>query len=487
MSVPAHDQRDWEFAKKYGLLIQQVIDSVDATIEIDLSKSAFTEKGVLINSGDFTGLSSVDAFDAIAKHLQSINMGNTRTTFRLRDWGVSRQRYWGSPIPIINCDKCGAVAVPEDQLPVVLPEDIKFEGVGSPIKKMPSFYEVDCPTCGKAATRETDTFDTFMESSWYYARFTCNDNSSAMLDARANYWLPVDQYIGGIEHAILHLLYARFFNKLMRDAGLLECDEPFDNLLTQGMVLKDGIKMSKSKGNTVDPQALIEKYGADTARLFTMFAAPPEHSLEWSDAGVDGAARFLKRLWHLVYQHVSAGKDDVLDKNTLSKLQQGVRRQTHQTILKVSDDIGRRYTFNTAIAAVMELVNALYKFADSDEAQAEQSHAVMQEALEAAILLLSPIVPHFSHVSWLALGNTVSVIDSPWPKVDESALVQNEIELVVQVNGKLRAKIQVAADAAKDDIEQIAKDDPNVQKHTADKNIVKTIVVPGKLVNIVVK
>ncbi len=482
MAVPAHDQRDWEFARKYGLPVRQVITSLNDA-SVDLTQSAFTEKGRLVHSGEFSNLTSVDAFDAIADYLTKHDRGQKRTTYRLRDWGVSRQRYWGAPIPIINCAACGAVPVPDDQLPVVLPEDISFEGVGSPIKKMPAFYAVDCPVCGKPGERETDTFDTFMESSWYYARYTSQDNSNAMLDERANYWLPVDQYVGGIEHAILHLLYSRFYNKLMRDVGLVKCDEPFSNLLTQGMVLKDGAKMSKSKGNTVDPQALIDQYGADTARLFTMFAAPPEQSLEWSDAGVEGAARFLKRLWHLAYQHLAVQQRAKLDTASLTTAQQAIRRHVHQTIAKVSDDIGRRYTFNTAIAAVMELINALYKYED----KSEQGLAVMHEALESIVLLLSPIIPHITHVLWLALGHNSAVIDAPWPTVDESALVQNEIEMIVQVNGKLRARIQVPADAVNADIQQQALADDNVMKHTEGMTIIKVIVVPKKLINIVVK
>lgn len=488
MSVPGHDQRDWEFATKYGLPVNQVIAPV-ADEECDLKKEAFTAKGKLINSGEFSGLTSDEAFEKIADYLDCNNKGKKRTTYRLRDWGVSRQRYWGTPIPIINCDKCGEVAVAEKDLPVVLPIDIQFEGVGSPIKKMPEFYEATCPKCGGDATRETDTFDTFMESSWYYARYACADNDDAMLDERANYWLPVDQYVGGIEHAILHLLYARFFSKLMRDVGLTSNDEPFENLLTQGMVLKDGAKMSKSKGNTVDPQGLIEQYGADTARLFMMFASPPEQSLEWSDAGVEGAYRFLKRLWHQVYEfHVSAYSSQAgfvvaLDVNSLNESQKAMRRKTHETIAKVSDDIGRRYTFNTAIAAVMELMNALAKFNDGSA----QGRAVTKESLQSIILLLSPIVPHITHELWENLGGNSSLIDHAWPKADESALVKDSLQIMVQVNGKLRSRIEVPASASKDEIEHAATNDENVKRFTDDKQVVKVIVVPGKLVNIVVR
>ncbi len=485
MSVPAHDQRDYEFAQKYKLPIKQVIfPANDETCDItsDIDGGAFTEKGVLKNSAQFDGKTSAEAVDAIADYLSNAGKGEKQVNYRLRDWGVSRQRYWGTPIPIINCDKCGAVAVPENQLPVILPEDAAFgDDVGSPIKKMPAFYETTCPTCGGAAIRETDTFDTFFESSWYYARYTCPDADS-MLDERANYWLPVDQYVGGIEHAVLHLLYARFFHKLMRDVGLVKgSDEPFSHLLTQGMVLKDGTKMSKSKGNTVDPQGLIELHGADTVRLFTMFAAPPEQSLEWSDEGVEGAARFLKRLYRIIFNHVSEGEVAALNKADLTDDQKKLRLKLHQTIEKVGDDIGRRYTFNTAIAAVMELTNELSKFKDNSQ----NAHAIKQEALDAMVLMLSPIVPHFSHAMWKALGHAGTVIDEAWPQADKSAMVQDSIELMLQVNGKLRGKIKVAADANKELIEKLAQEDEHVKTHTEGKTVRKIIVVPGRLVNIV--
>jgi leucyl-tRNA synthetase len=485
MSVPAHDQRDYEFAKKYNLPIKQVIfPANDETCDIETA--AFIEKGLLQNSGQFDGKTSVEAVGAIAEFLSAAGKGEKQVNFRLRDWGVSRQRYWGTPIPVINCDKCGSVAVPENQLPVILPEDAAFgEDVGSPIKQMPEFYETSCPTCGGDAIRETDTFDTFFESSWYYARYTCPDADS-MLDERANYWLPVDQYVGGIEHAVLHLLYARFFHKLMRDVGLLNVsDEPFSHLLTQGMVLKDGTKMSKSKGNTVDPQGLIELHGADTVRLFTMFAAPPEQSLEWSDEGVDGAARFLKRLYRLIFNHVSGGAVIDLDKNKITDEQKALRLKLHQTIEKVGDDIGRRYTFNTAIAAVMELSNELSKFKDNSD----NARAIMQEALDAMVLMMSPIVPHFSHAMWKQLGHEASVIDEAWPQADQSAMVQDSIELMVQVNGKLRSKIKVAANMEKAAIETLAheltQNDEHVKAHTDGKTVRKIIVVPGRLINIV--
>ena len=481
MSVPAHDQRDFEFAQKYALPIRQVIAPTDDS-EIDLQQNAFTEKGCLVNSSQFTGLTSAEAFDAIADELTKQNKGERQVNYRLRDWGVSRQRYWGTPIPIIYCDHCGAVPVPETDLPVLLPEDVVVDGSGSPIKSMPEFYQCDCPECGKPARRETDTFDTFFESSWYYARFTSADNHEAMLDQRADYWLPVDQYIGGIEHAVLHLLYARFFHKLLRDEGLVSGDEPFKNLLTQGMVLKDGAKMSKSKGNTVDPQALIDEYGADTARLFMMFAAPPEMSLEWSDNAVEGANRFLKRLWRSVHEHTEKGV--VKDKNLtdLSESATDLRRLAHQTLTKVGDDLGRRHTFNTAIAAVMELMNGLSKFTEQDT----QARAVRQEVLELVVLMLAPITPHICHALWSQLGYDKAVIDAQWPEVDAEALKQDKTELMIQVNGKLRSKLMVDVNAQQEDIEPLAIADENVQRYIDGKTIRKIILVPGRLINIVV-
>ncbi|MGB5179344.1 MAG: leucine--tRNA ligase [Gammaproteobacteria bacterium] len=482
MSVPAHDQRDYEFAKANGIPVRQVIYPVNDRQVADLDTAAFVEKGILKESGEFDGLTSAQAFEAIGDWLEQAGKGRRQVNYRLRDWGVSRQRYWGCPIPIINCATCGAVPVPEADLPVILPTDVTVDASGSPLKKMASFIETRCPRCGGRAERETDTFDTFFESSWYYARYSCADQAGGMLDARANYWMPVDQYVGGIEHAVLHLLYARFFNKLMRDEGLLVADEPFTCLLTQGMVLKDGSKMSKSKGNTVDPQGLIDQYGADTVRLFTMFAAPPEQSLEWSDSGVEGASRFLKRLWKLVYRHVDAGTASELKVAGLNAAQKALRHSVHSTLAKVSDDIGRRYTFNTAIAANMELMNTLSRFEDDSA----QGRAVMQEALDAIVLMLSPIVPHITHALWYALGHQRAVVDCEWPAVDEAALVQASIELVVQVNGKVRGRINVAPDASQDVIKAVVMDEENVQKHIADKPVRKIIVVPGKLVNVVI-
>jgi leucyl-tRNA synthetase len=484
MSVPGHDQRDWEFARAYGLPIEQVIAPLDPATPCDLASAAFTEKGRLLNSGEFDGLGFEQAFDAIAARLAARGNGRVTLNYRLRDWGVSRQRYWGAPIPMLYLADGAEIAVPAERLPVLLPEDVEMSGVQSPLKADPAWRKTTL--AGQAVEHETDTFDTFMESSWYYARFTCPDLETAMLDpARANYWLPVDQYIGGIEHAILHLLYSRFFHKLMRDEGLVASDEPFTRLLCQGMVLKDGAKMSKSKGNTVDPEALIARYGADTVRLFMMFAAPPEQTLEWSDEGVAGANRFLKRLWKAVHAHLAgdetAGAIDLaaaLDDN-----QRALRCKTHETIAKVSDDYGRRQTFNTAIAAVMELLNEI---ARRGERSTPQGLAVEREALEAAVLLLAPVVPHASHALWRALGHDTPVIDAPWPRADASAMQRSHIELVLQVNGKLRARISVPGEAPREELERLALADGNVQRFVDGKPVRKVIVVPGKLVNVVV-
>jgi len=481
MAVPGHDARDWEFAKKHDLPIKQVIAPTDGS-EIDIEAEVYLERGVLINSGDYDGLDFDGAFNAIADHFEKSGRGSRKVNYRLRDWGVSRQRYWGTPIPIIYCDDCDAVPVPDDQLPVVLPEDVVVKGTGSPLKDMPEFVNVACPKCGKDARRETDTFDTFVESSWYFARYACPDSDDAMLDDRAHYWTPVDQYTGGVEHAILHLLYSRFFQRVMRDEGLTDVSEPFTNLLTQGMVLKDGAKMSKSKGNTVDPQELIEKYGADTVRLFMMFAAPPEQSLEWSDDGVQGSFRFLKRFWSAVVEHADKGPVGAVEVDALNDTQKELRRKTHETIAKIGDDIGRRHSFNTAVAASMELLNAINKLADESDA----GRAVARESLEAVVIMLSPMVPHICHALWQQLGHKSALIDQRWPKFDESALELDLIEIVVQVNGKLRGRVSVAADAAKDVVEAAALADENVQRFIADKEIRKIIVVPGRLVNIVV-
>lgn len=477
MAVPAHDERDFEFSNKYSLPIKAVIKHSDEDV------LPMVEHGILFDSAEFNGLNFEQASDAISSALSTKDLGKKRTQYRLRDWGISRQRYWGCPIPIIHCASCGEVAVPAEQLPVVLPENVVMDGVGSPIKKDPSFYETSCPTCGGKATRETDTLDTFFESSWYFARYASFNSDTAMVDERANYWLPVDQYVGGIEHAILHLLYARFFNKLMRDVGLIKNDEPFTNLLTQGMVLKDGSKMSKSKGNTVDPQALIDTYGADTARLFMMFAAPPEQSLEWADSGVEGANRFLRRVWKAVYDHVELGVIPAYTAGGLTTELKAMRLQLHQTIEKVADDYGRRHSFNTAISSVMELMNALAKIEGIDAA----TRQVRQEVLQNVALLLSPIVPHICQAIWTELCPHSHILDAGWPVADQSAMVQDSVDYVIQVNGKLRGSITVAKTEPREALEKLAVQQPFVQKFIEDNMTVrKIVVVPNKLINIVV-
>ena len=476
MAVPAHDERDWEFAQKYQLPIKAVVCDAEGK-PADTTDGAYTDRGLLTHSEEFSGLDFEQAFEGIAAKLEAAGMGRTTTQFRLRDWGVSRQRYWGTPIPMLQIEDGTDIPIPDDRLPSLLPEEVSMDGVTSPIKADRDWRQFELE--GQACERETDTFDTFVQSSWYYARFTCPEFSEGMIDsAQANYWLPVDQYVGGIEHAILHLLYARFFHKLMRDAGLVTSDEPFTRLLTQGMVLKDGAKMSKSRGNTVDPQALIDRYGADTVRLFSMFAAPPEQSLEWSDSGVEGAHRFIKRLWRLVYDHGQVGAVD--DAGSYNAEQKSVRRKIHETIAKVSDDYGRRQTFNTAVAAVMELCNELGRFpVDSD-----LDRAVMDEGLRAALLMLWPITPHLTEHLWLHLTGE-AFVENHWPAVDETALSRDELEIVVQVNGKVRAKMMVPATADRDEIETLAKEQENVQRFLGDASIRKVIVVPNKLVNIV--
>ena len=484
MSVPAHDQRDYEFAKKYDIPIVNVISDKDGFV--DTSNEAYVEKGVLINSGEFTGLGFDEAFKAISKKLSGLSMGEEKTNYRLRDWGVSRQRYWGCPIPIIHCSECGAVPEDLDKLPVRLPENVSIDGAGSPLKQMSSFVKTKCPNCKGEAQRETDTFDTFFESSWYFARYTCVDQKEAILDERANYWLPVDQYIGGIEHAILHLLYSRFFTKLLRDEGIVKTSEPFTNLLTQGMVLKDGAKMSKSKGNTVDPQEMISKYGADTARLFILFAAPPTQDLEWSDSGIEGAHRFINKFFRLVTGFIKL-KEGVeiskIDDLNLNEEQRSIRQKTHLALKKVGDDFGRRHSFNTAIATMMELNNLVSRYADTSQ----QGMAVKQEAIEIMVKCLSPVMPHVCHHLWFLLGGKNAVVDSQWPEVDESALIQERVQIIAQVNGKLRAKIMAPLDSDNQAVQEIALSDEKIVKFTMDKQIIKVIVVPNKLINIVVK
>jgi len=510
MSVPAHDQRDFEFAQKYNLPIKQVIVKKEESVSENLT-AAMIEKGILINSGDFTGLTSHQAFDSIANYLTENDLGAKKINFRLRDWGVSRQRYWGCPIPMIENQK--GDTIPANEFPIELPEDVVMDGPQSPIKQNPQFYQLP-----NGSKRETDTFDTFMESSWYYARFSC-PNAEKMLDEKANYWLPVDQYIGGIEHAILHLLYARFFHRLLRDEGLVKNDEPFKRLLTQGMVIAETFyreengkkiyfnltevtvqldekgkivgailikdnqpvqignieKMSKSKNNGVDPQIMIEKYGADTVRLFMMFASPPEQSLEWSDSGVEGSFRFLKRLWRQVTTHL---EQPVSEGIPLSEADKNARRHIHETIAKVNDDFSRRYTFNTAIAACMELLNNLNRL---------ENQSVIREGLEAVILMLAPIVPHICQKLWEMLGHDGLIIDAAFPKVDESALIKSTLQITIQVNGKMRAQLEIPANVDQKMVEELALQNPNVQRFIAEKQVVKIIYISGKLLNIVVK
>jgi leucyl-tRNA synthetase len=535
MAVPAHDERDFEFAKRYNLPIKQVISAPTGSQSESYSEFSTAQwqdwysskKGVCINSGKYDGMNFQTAVDAIASDLSTLDLGNKKTRFRIRDWSISRQRYWGCPIPLIHCSTCGIVPVPDEQLPVVLPENLVPDGSRNPLAKMSSFYACDCPQCGKPARRETDTMDTFVDSSWYYIRYTCTDQNKTMTDSRTNYWLPVDQYIGGIEHAILHLLYSRFWTKVMRNLGLVGFDEPFSDLLTQGMVLneiffrKEGAgrityfnpadvdiqtddqgkrsnavlrednqpvefggvgTMSKSKNNGVDPQKLVDVYGADTARLFIMFASPPEQTLEWADTGADGAFRFLNRLWNQVYKHLQLGIIEPGISSNLSAELKNLRFQLHHTIAKVGDDLGRRHTFNTAIAAVMELMNTLTKIHGSDKA----SRSVIQEVLENIVLLLSPIVPHICHTLWRELRPETELLDQPWPEADKRILVQDEIEMVVQVNGKLRGQIRVVKEAEREAIERIALDNEQVQKFVAGHTIKKIVVVPRRLVNIVI-
>jgi leucyl-tRNA synthetase len=527
MGVPAHDERDFEFAKKYGLPIKPVIEVPARSYSLDAWAPWYADHGRCINSGPYDGLEFNAAVDAIAADLGKLGFGEKQTTWRLRDWGISRQRYWGCPIPVVHCASCGTVPVRDVDLPVLLPDDLVPDGSGNPLLKDEKFLVTTCPRCGGAARRETDTMDTFVDSSWYFLRFACSDNHQVMLDARVRYWLPVDQYIGGIEHAILHLLYARFWTRVVNELGAVEFKEPFANLFTQGMVLNevffrkpdsgrieyfnpadvearvdkdtakrvavlraDGlpvesggvVTMSKSKNNGVDPQALVDEFGADTARLFTMFAAPPEQTLEWSDEGVQGAYRFIKRLWKAVHDHVAAGRAALLDQSSLNEAQRALRRQAHQTLAKVTDDVGRRRTFNTAIASVMELLNTLARYPQNSA----QDRSVMQEALDIAVLALSPIVPHVTHALWRELGHGTALIDEPWMTVDAAALETSTIELVVQVNGKLRARICIPADADDGAAREAALADPHVRKFVGAAAVRKVIVVPGKLVNVVV-
>ena len=480
MAVPGHDQRDWEFARKYQLEVKQVIDSSDDEV-VDLEKQAFISPGRLMDSGRFSGLSSAEAFEEILSELVNLGRGREQINFRLRDWGVSRQRYWGCPIPVIHCDSCGVVGVPEEDLPVVLPTEVKFQGVRSPLLDMEDFLQVACPKCGKQARRETDTFDTFMESSWYYARFASPDSSS-MVDPRVNYWSPVDHYVGGIEHAILHLLYARFYFKLMRDEGLVEADEPFENLMMLGMVLQGGKKMSKSAGDAGDPQKLLDRYGADSVRLAMMFAAPPEQSFEWSEAGLDGATRFLRRLWSLVHDRKDVFSKEIGDVDVVNESALELRRQTHELIAKAEDDFGRRLQFNTVVSSVMELVNSVSRFDLSND----HDHSVVREALEAILIVISPIAPHIAHELWTSMTDREEIKRGDWPQLDSTALQRSTMPLAVQVNGKLRASINISSELDKEAIFSEALKDANVARHVEGKTIRKQIYVPDRLVNFVV-
>ena len=480
MAVPGHDQRDWEFARKYQLEVKQVIESADDD-DVDLEKQAFISPGRLMDSGRFSGLTSAEAFEEILSELVTLGSGREQINFRLRDWGVSRQRYWGCPIPVIHCDSCGAVGVPEEDLPVVLPTEVKFQGVRSPLLDMNDFLQVACPKCGKQARRETDTFDTFMESSWYYARFASPDSDS-MVDPRVNYWSPVDHYVGGIEHAILHLLYARFYFKLMRDEGLVEANEPFENLMMLGMVLQGGKKMSKSAGDAGDPQKLLDRYGADSVRLAMMFAAPPEQSFEWSEAGLDGATRFLRRLWSLVHDRKDVFSKKIGGGDVVSESALELKRQTHELIAKAEDDFGRRLQFNTVVSSVMELVNSVSRFDLSNDCD----HGVVREALEVILIVISPIAPHIAHELWTTMTNREDIKRGDWPTLDSTALQRATIPLAIQVNGKLRASINIGSGLDKEAIFSEALKDANVARHVEGKTIRKEIYVPGRLVNFVV-
>ncbi len=483
MSVPAHDQRDYDFAKKYKLPIQPVIVPNKPGLEHDFNESAFTQLGTLINSNKFDGMDSEEAIEAIGSELEQKEKGKKVINYRMRDWLISRQRYWGAPIPMLTDENGDIFPERDENLPVELPENVSFSGVQSPIKSMKEFIESVDPISNEIYQRETDTFDTFMESSWYYARFCCPDNHEKMLDERANYWLPVDLYIGGIEHAILHLLYARFYHKLLRDEGLVEVGEPFKRLLTQGMVLNGGSKMSKSMGNTVDPEEMINNYGADTVRLFMMFAAPPEQSLEWSDKAVNGAYRFLRKFWTMVLNRIDdiSNVDDIDPDDFFNDSQKELRKETHKTIAKVSDDIGRRYTFNTAIAAIMSLSNRVSRY----QIDTNLDRKVVREALESMVLLLSPIVPHICNHLWTELGHQTPVVNELWPTFNEDLTVDATLEIVIQINGKLRARLHVDANIDEETLKELAFNEPKIAKLIAEQTIKKTIVVPGKLINIV--
>ncbi|HEX9020642.1 MAG TPA: leucine--tRNA ligase, partial [Nitrospirota bacterium] len=485
MSVPAHDQRDFEFAKKYGLPVRVVIQNPEKDLDPSAMKEAYVVEGTMVNSAPFDGVPNAAGKEKVADYVEKQKFGKRTVNWRLRDWGISRQRYWGTPIPIIYCDRCGTVPVAEKDLPVVLPTDVQFTGKGlSPLVESRSVREAACPKCGGKARRETDTMDTFVDSSWYFLRYCSPREDKAPFDKRAaGYWMSVDQYIGGIEHAVLHLLYARFFTKVIRDLGLFDGDEPFQNLLTQGMVIKDGAKMSKSKGNVVDPDFILTKYGADTARLFSLFAAPPERDLDWSDQGVDGAFRFLHRVWAIVYRHI----DTIKDANPAGPEAKGDKlyRKVHLTVKKVTEDIEREFHFNTAISALMELVNEMYDYTSGDFSDDTQG-PVLRFAIESLTLLISPFAPHFAEELWEALGNGTSIAQAHWPEHDPGAIVASEITVVVQVNGKVRSKLTLAAGTSDKDIEAAALADAKVKEFMNGRPPKKVIIVQGKLVNVVV-
>jgi len=482
MSVPAHDQRDLEFAKQYNIQIKQVIKPVDGS-QININQTAFTERGVLFDSGEFSNLNFDDAFTAIATHLEKNSIGEIKTNYRLRDWGISRQRYWGTPIPIINCDKCGQVAVPKKVLPVILPENIKLDDPKSPLLNLKSFVDTTCPKCSGKAKRETDTFDTFMESSWYYLRYCCPDQTNSMVDERANYWMPVDQYIGGIEHAVMHLLYARFIYKVIRDEGLVNSDEPFTNLLTQGMVLKDGVKMSKSKNNIVSPLDLLNDYGSDTMRLFSIFASPPEQTLEWSHHGIEGSFRFLKKLYNFALANeeiVSTYDSSKTGYQDLDQEQKKIYAEIHTVLYQANQDMERLH-LNTVVSAAMKILNMVHNLAND-----KNYAAVIHESLAILLRILNPITPHITHYLWQELKFGGDIATAPWPKTDQNALTKNELTLMIQINGKLRGKITVSSDANEKTIKETALAEETVARLIEQKTVKKIIVVPKKLVNIVV-
>ena len=485
MGVPAHDQRDFDFATKYSLQIRVVILPEGVPDKYVQLTQAYDAEGVLVNSGPFDGQNNEDAIKNVAAYMEEKGIGKSMVNFRLRDWLISRQRYWGAPIPIIYCSKCGEVAVPEEQLPVHLPTDVEFKPTGkSPLTDCDSFVNTVCPECGGPARRETDTMDTFICSSWYYLRYCSpHDDRNAFTKDNAAYWMPVEQYIGGVEHAILHLLYSRFFTKVLKDQGLVDFDEPFTNLLTQGMVLKDGAKMSKSKGNTVSPEETVAKYGADTARLFILFAAPPERDLEWSDAGVEGAYRFLNRVWRLVYAYIDRLNESPASEE-VSEADKETRRLTHYTIKKITDDVNQRFNFNTAISTIMEFVNWLYQYREKNPVR---NSSIEAEAVNTLVILLAPFAPHFAEELWHELGYTDSVHKQPWPGYDPAALVQDEVEIVVQLNGKVKSRMTVPADIDKDEMEKFVLEQDKIVELISGKQVVKVIAVPKKLVNIVVK